>query len=309
MVKESSAVPPLLQPPDVYVVDVMNYLVPTQTTAVNGAWATSIASHFTGYDSENGAYLGLPLLMIMAAFALSAWRSRWTQILLSMVLILVFCSFGPYLHFKGRSLCPMPWWLGEKLPLLRHALPARFSLYITLVASIMTALWLASLSEQQSMIGYMLALLTVLTLVPNIRGRRSYWFTDLRDLHIPVFFSNGDYKRFLKPGDNIIVLPYGSMGQSTLWQAMSGMYFRMAGGYVTAYVPSAFARWPIVQMFYSRKPVQGVQDELMGFCRAKDVRAVILTADARRQWDSVLRGMDWKRTEVGGIVIYWVPGG
>jgi hypothetical protein len=306
MVKESSGVPPLILPSDVFVADIINYLVPTQTTAANGAWAASIASRFTGNDAENGAYLGLPLLMIIAAFALSSWRSRRTQILLSMLLILVFCSFGPYLHYEGRSLCPMPWWLGAKLPLLRQALPVRFSLYTTLVAGIMTALWLASLSKQQSTIGYMLALLTVLTLMPNIGDKQAYWFTDLQD-RVPRFVSGDDYKRVLKRGDNIIVLPYGYMGASTLWQATSGMYFRLAGGYLNAYVPPTFAGWPIVQMFYSGKPGQRVQDYLTAFCRAKGVRVVILAADCSRDWDLALRRMDWQRIEIGGVIMYRVP--
>jgi hypothetical protein len=307
MVKEHSAVPPLLQPRDVYVADVLNYLVPTQTTAVNGAWAASISTRFTGNDAENGAYLGLPLLMIIAAFGLSSWRDRQARILLPMFLVLVLCSFGPYLHFKGRSLFPMPWWLGEKLPLLGQALPVRFSLYISLVAGIIAALWLASLSEQQSMLGYMLALLAVLALMPNTRGKRSYWFTELRDLNVPAFFSTGDYMRVLKPGDNIIVLPYGHLGYSMLWQVVSGMYFRIAEGYVTAYVPPAFARFPAVQMFYAGKPAPAAKDYLGAFCKAKGVEAVILTADAGKEWDSTLRRMDWKRMEVGGVILYRIP--
>jgi hypothetical protein len=308
MVKERSALPPLLQPRDVYVADVLNYLVPTQATAVNGAWAASISRHFTGNDPENGAYLGLPLLMIIAAFGVSSWRDRQARILLSIFLVLVFCSFGPYLHFKGRSLCPMPWWLGEKLPLLGQALPVRFSLYTSHMAAIMAAMWLASLSKQQSMLGYMLALLAMLALMPNTRGKRSYWFTELHNPYLPAFFSAGDYKQVLKPGDNIIVLPYGYLGYSMLWQAVSEMYFRVTGGYVTAYIPSAFARYPAIQMFYARKPTPEVQDDIAAFCKVDGVRQVILTAGAVAQWDSVLRMMGWKRMEVGGIIMYRVPG-
>lgn len=163
------------------------------------------------------------------------------------------------------------------------------------------------MTEQQSMIGYMLALLAVLTLMPNIRGRRSYWFTDLRDLHIPVFFSHGEYKQVLKRGDNIIVLPYGHMGYSMLWQTTSGMYFRMAGGYVTAYTPSTFARSPVVQMFNAGKPAPGVRDDLIRFCEEKGVRAVILAAGAQREWDSILGEMDWERMEIGEVIVYRIP--
>jgi hypothetical protein len=307
MIKETSSVPPLIQPQNVYVADLMNYVVPTQITAVNGAWAASIAGHFTGNDPENGAYLGFPLLMIIVALTFSHGRDRWTWFLLSMFVVLVLCSFGPYLHVKGRSLWPMPWWFVEKLPLLRQALPVRFSLYTSLVAAIIAALWLASLAEQESMLGYMLALLAVLTLIPNIRGRRSYWLTDLADLHIPAFFSNGDYKRVLKPDDNIIALPYGHMGNSMLWQTTAHLYFRMAGGYVTAYTPPAFARWPVVTMFFAGKPEPELRGDLTHFCEEKEVRAILLAPDAAKAWDPALRELDWERIEVGGIVIYRIP--
>jgi hypothetical protein len=307
MVKESSNVPSLIQPANIYVADVMNYVIPTRITAINGAWAASIAKRFTGNDAENGAYLGLPLLMVVAAYSASWWRNPWGQVLMSMFVILVLCSFGPYLHFEGHSLCPMPWWLAQKLPLLRQALPVRFSLYTSLAVGIMTALWLASLTKEQSMTGYMLALLAMLALMPNIRGLRSYWFTDLNDLQSPVFFSQGMYKQVLKPGDNIIVLPY--LGFSTLWQASSGMYFRMAGGYITAYIPPSFARWPVVQMLYSDKPAPGAREELKAFCQEKDVRAVILTGPSRAasEWSSVLQTTGWQRTERGDVIVYIIP--
>ncbi len=309
MAKEWLSVPVWIQPPNVYVADLMNYVVPTRITAVGGPWAVSISKTFTGNDSENGAYLGLPLVMIIGAFAVTSWRCQRAQVLLLMFVVLVLCSFGPYLHFEGRSLWPMPWWLGEKLALLRQALPVRFSLYISLAAGIMVALWLASMSDQRSMIRYVLAALAVLTLVPNTRGKRAYWFTDLRDLHIPAFFSDGDYKRVLEPGDNVIVLPYGHLGYSMLWQATSDMYFRMAGGYVTAYTPAAFARWPVVQMFYAGRPDSGFKDNLTAFCAANAVRAVILANGAGNGWDLALAKTGWERSEMGGVFTYRDPRG
>jgi hypothetical protein len=195
--KGFSLVPALLQPRNVYVADVLNYVVPTPITYIGGSWTASISKTFTGNDMENGAYLGLPLLLIIAAFAVAFWRRRWAQVLLGMGFILVLCSFGPYLHFMGRSLLPMPWWLGEKLPLLDQALPARFSLFVTLVTTIMVALWLAALKGRRAIGGYVLAAVSVLCLAPNLSGKPAYRFTELR---VPAFFSDGVYKRVLGGG-------------------------------------------------------------------------------------------------------------
>jgi hypothetical protein len=306
MAKEWSSVPIWIQPRDVYVADLLNCVVPTRITAMGGPWAASISKTFTGNYIEKGAYLGLPLLSIIGAFAVSRWRCQSARVLLWMFLILVLCSLGPYLHFMGRSLWPMPWWLGEKLPLLRQALPVRFSLYISLVAGIISALWLASLSGKQIVIAYMVALFAILTLIPNVRGETAYWFTDLREHRIPAFFLNSDYKRVLEAGDIVIVLPYGNKGNSTLWQARSDMYFRMAGGYVTAYVPASFARWPVVHMFYDGKPISGFEDNILAFCKANRVRAVIV-AEGGEDWDLALTKMGWDRSRVGDVTMYKVP--
>ena len=73
---------------------------------------------------------------------------------------------------------PMPWWLGEKLPLLNQALPARFSLFVALVTTIMVALWLAALNRRQAIGGYLLAAISMLCLMPNLPGKPTYWFTE-----------------------------------------------------------------------------------------------------------------------------------
>jgi len=302
--KEFASVPVLLQPRDVYVADVLNYVVPTPITYIGQPWAASISKTFTGNDLENGAYLGLPLLIIIAAFAVTFRRRHWAQFLLGMDFLLVLCSCGPYLHLMGRSLLPMPWWLGEKLPLLNQALPARFSLFVALVTTIMVAFWLAALNGGPAIGGYLLAAVSVLTLLPNLSGKPACWFTELR---VPAFFAHGDYKRVLKPGENVVVLPYGYLGKdSMLWQAESGMYFRMAGGYVGPYTPATFAGWRIVQMFYAGKPSPGYEDSLAAFCRTHEVEAIVLAENTAKAWDLPLHELGWKRQQFGDTVTYRV---
>ena len=56
-----------------YGTDLLNFVVPTRVIGVGGSSFRSIAMHFPGYDVKTSAYVGLPTLFIVAAFAL---RSR-----------------------------------------------------------------------------------------------------------------------------------------------------------------------------------------------------------------------------------------
>ena len=77
-------------------------------------------------------------------------------------------------------------------------------------------------------------------MLPNLSG--SYWATPAA---IPAFFSTGLYRQYLAPGETVIVLPYGILGEGMLWQAATGMYFRMAEGYVTFAPPVPEERTPL----------------------------------------------------------------
>jgi hypothetical protein len=62
---------------------------------------------FAGNDSEQGAYLGIPTLVIIAWFALRARRSAVVRFLLA-TLAVAFVTLGTRLAIKGRSWSACP---------------------------------------------------------------------------------------------------------------------------------------------------------------------------------------------------------
>ncbi len=116
-------------------------------------------------------------------------------------------------------------------------------------------------------------------MLPNLSA--SYWVTSAE---LPAFFSAGVYRQYLAPGETVIVLPYGILGEGMLWQAVSGMYFRMAEGYVTFAppVPEEHSRWPIIAGLYQIRGVPAAGDQLKAYLANHDVGAVI--GGPRRQY-------------------------
>ncbi len=68
-----------------------------------------------------------------------------------------------------------------------------------------------------------LGLAIVPFMLPNLSA--ACWATPAA---ITAFFSTGLYRQYLSPNETVIVLPDRILGEATLWQAATGMYFRMA---------------------------------------------------------------------------------
>lgn len=86
-----------------------------------------------------------------------------------------------------------------------------------------------------------------------------------------------------------------------LWQAQTGMYFRMAGGW-TGPMPEEFARWPIANAPMNTPYVPDARTQLMAFLVNHDVSTVIVSDDDPDgpTWRSLL-GSSGRRVQPGGL--------
>src|SRR5207245_695834 len=123
------------------------------------------------------------------------------------------------------------------LPLISVALPGRFMGLASLAVAIVVALWLASPGPHARM-KQALAVLGMAMLLPNVSG-----FDWTSRVDTPAFFADGLYRRYIPPGSIAFIVPYDGSGNSMLWQAQTGMDFRMAEGHGD-FVPKEFTRWP-----------------------------------------------------------------
>ena len=145
----------------------MNFAIPTPLTAVGTNAFQQVASKFTGDISEQSAYLGMPLLLMIGGFAIAFWRTRWARWLLAFVAIVAVCSMGPKLHVAGEETLTLPWKAALHLPLVKYALPGRFMVYAWLGAAVMAAAWLG---QARGLGRWALAGFAVILLYPNTHG-------------------------------------------------------------------------------------------------------------------------------------------
>jgi hypothetical protein len=283
--------------PHAYSADLLNLLLPTTVNALGDlGFVEKLAHRFAGNSIETGAYFGLPVVAVTFWFAWERWHQPMTRLLVTFLVIACVLMFGPRLHVSGNELFGMPWKIALHFPLLRHALPLRFSLYAFLSLAIIVSMWLNAPSPAGLKL-VAIALLAIF-LCPNLRS--GFWNTDN---DTPEFFTRGDYRRYLNPGANVVILPYGISGSSMLWQATAGFYFRMAGGW-TSITPREFEGWPIVSAMLTRTYIPDVTQQLRAFMAAHNVRTIVVTDRESPLWEPMLSPVDSSPIRIGGVAIY-----
>ena len=258
---------------------------------------TSQKGFFRNLLGGGDAYFGIPLLAVIALYARAERRTPVGRTLLATLGIVCTLALGPRLHIGNATAFGMPWKLFTHLPLIKNALPGRFVNYAFLVAAVIVALWLAD--ERVSLrlcVG--LAILLIAAGFPSLDPQ--VW---TRPVDLPAFFSSGTYRRYLRPGEVVIALPYGSIGNTMLWQAATGMYFRMAVGY-TGLHPRDFDEWPIINAFANTTMIPEASLQLKVFMAAHDVTAIVADDSQIAQWGGLLTTIDPSPLHTGGITLY-----
>ncbi|HLY21492.1 MAG TPA: hypothetical protein VKT83_03390 [bacterium] len=281
--------------------DLLNLVVPMPPTWVGGRAFASLSGRFTGNVFENGAYLGVPLLLACVLFIAGGWRRPVTRVLAACAALVLVASLGPTLRVAGRPVAPLPWALILHVPLVNQALPARFPMFLSLITALMVAAWL-SRPGPAAWLRWTVAGAAVLSVLPN--PAFPLWTTDL---HTPEFFSAGLYRRAFAPSETVLIIPYGLTGQSLLWQAQSDMYFRMPG-YIVRIPPKFVEQWPIAEPLLSTDPRPSVARHLAplrDFRRYYQIRSVVVTSDEfERAWAPVLSAAEGPPKKIGGVFLY-----
>ena len=284
--------------PGGYSADLANLFIPTPTAQlgiINGV--QTLSNRFPANLSERGAYFGIPLLFVIGHFGLKRWATRTARLLIITFSLIMLCALGPRLRFVGLTGFGMPWKFAMHLPMIKNALPVRFTNYAFLAAAVMTTLWLADRGIPRAG-RIIVAALIALSILPNLDRR--FW---LSPTPVPEFFSRRLYQQYLRPDATVVALPFGIAGNSMLWQATAGMYFRMAGGY-TGITPREFESWPAFRILTTHTYSADTPAQLLALMATHDADILLVDDTDQKFWSPVLAIIDPVPRNVGGIWLY-----
>ncbi len=121
-----------VQPENVYVVDLVNLILPTHAFLVHFP-GTDPAAWFTGNYAEDNGYLGVPALLLLNWAIRRLWHRPLVRVLAIVAGIVTLLGLGHSLHLIGwTSPLPLPWAAASLLPFIKDLLPTRLMLYTDL---------------------------------------------------------------------------------------------------------------------------------------------------------------------------------
>jgi hypothetical protein len=303
---------------DVFGLNLANLVVPTAITRY-GSFRSLAKTFEIGDLFEAGGYLGVPLLLALCAWARGSWRSRSGRLLLIMLAVSLLLALGSPLHVGGRQLIPLPWALLQRLPPFASLVPSRLMGFVDLIVAICIALWLRPGSGGRPALRWLVVFVGAVALLPDVSVPATYWASRPSN---PAFFTTSEYQRYLQRGEEVLTIPFAGDGDSMLWQAETGFYFDMPGGYLsqgnagTARDAEALAVLAGGSQAYPPAHVQSrlVIPVVRAYLREHDIRRIVMLPAYQPIWQPVLDALAGPPRAVGGIVLYSVdarstPGG
>lgn len=280
--------------PFVFSADLANLVIPTRLTFAGGHLLHPISGRFRGNIAEDGAYLGLPLLVVCLLEARASWGNRARRIAPLYVLVALVCALGPVLRIAGVAVAPLPWLPLAYLPPFENILPVRLVAYAALAAGVCVASYLARLTT-----AVRAALVLVALAAPFPALASDIWRAPAP---IPPGLRGNAIARILKPGEIVLVLPFGGLGHGMLWQAASHFSFRQAGGYLRPNPPPTYGDDPAVKALHAGTPP--ALADLRAFLRKSGARAIIVDPAYLPAYASTLDPLGITPERVGGLLVY-----
>ena len=208
---------------------------PTQLIAPNHNFAIATGPSIDANPAEWNAYLGIPLLIVLATVLVRRWRrERLVRFLGFMVTVTVILSLGPKLWLSADvpTTITLPAAVFSGVPLIENLLWSRVAIIVALFAALLLALYLSGASSGRGLLPRRahrpLMVLLVLSLLPL------FPYPTIAAPAVPAFFTGAEVQR-IPAGSTALVAPFTRDGDGVepeYWQLAGGFRFRMTGGYV-----------------------------------------------------------------------------
>ncbi|MCU1693088.1 MAG: hypothetical protein JWM64_2179 [Frankiales bacterium] len=215
-----------------YAADLLGVVVPT----VFQLLGNDVARGWGGNPSENGSYLGAPLLLVLVGLAVAFRRVPVVRFAATLGVVAWAVSLGERLHVAGTAYAvPLPFALVSRVPVLENLAAVRFSLYVVLCGSLVLAVGLDRLHASGRLRALPTGFVAVACLVPLLPA----WPYEYVEARTPAYFTTSAV-RAVPEGSVALTYPVPRFPESApmLWQAEAGFRYRSLGGYVITPQPS-----------------------------------------------------------------------
>jgi hypothetical protein len=283
--------------------DLANFVIPSRVTWLHGhGRIAAAAQHLGGNLTEQLAYMGPALLVVVILFTFRFRRELIGRCVGVFALVTLVCSLGGRLVIDGHDLhVKMPWAFIGELPLIGHALPVRFVIYVWIAAAVALAVWL---DQKRLRVWRWIAFgVIAISLAPNVTGVP--WGTRIDS---PPLVNNGTLAGYVAPGSTVLALPFGSEGNSMYWQMEAGFSFRLAGGYVSWAVPSQYSGLSIIHELTGQRPGGDEPRRLCAFIALTHADVILLREGTPGYWGLTLAPLHIRPQRSGGFAIYPLAG-
>jgi hypothetical protein len=224
-----------VQEPESFITDVVNFVVPTETTRFVPSFIAGTSAHITN-GVESGGYVGIPILLVCLLAVILLRRQLVVQVAAITGVALAIFSLGPRPRVDGSVFnIPLPFALLLHLPLFGNILAAQLLGVADLCFGVLIAAFAAHLRDVRlpwRLSGFALLAAGFFAIVPAPLPMPTQPYS------IPSYFTTSAVDR-IPSGSVALVAPFDTSGADIspeLWQAASDFRFRMPEGYV--YVPS-----------------------------------------------------------------------
>ena len=292
--------------------DLASLVLPREDRLLGMSWWAASSGHVRDYS----AYLGVPLLLVLLGLAIFCWHSRLVRLLAIGFAVIIALAAGPSLLVDSRQHFALPWGFIWHLPFFKSAEPVRLIDFAYLVLSLAFALWVATLTSSWLVRAARWALATVALAamfadLPTFASAvavppPAHWKQAIPSLKmtndIPAFFADGTYKQYVQPGQTVVVVSHrGNAGM--LFQAYTGFYFKIAGGFINASLSSIDALpGPVGLLSY---PDKDREQSFEAYVRSAGISDIIVERAWSERWMYVFgKDLGMKSHTAGGVTIY-----
>jgi hypothetical protein len=223
-----------------YQADLLGAFIPSSNQLISPTSATAISDHFANNLSENAAYIGIPLLLLLLGCVALCRRTKVVVIAFLLALCAYILSLGsPLLIDNHNTGFRMPGAIFHHLPLFTGAALARFAVFVFLFAALVMGIaverlrrwsrWPVAWAGITASIA--VAVAALVPLVPSLPYPQV-------SVDTPSFFTTPAVDT-VPNGSVAVVYPATSTtdADAMLWQASASMRFKMPGAYALVPTP------------------------------------------------------------------------